>query len=341
MSFEIACKKGDTNLMTDLISKGLDVNNGLEQCIQLAMDAPVIELQLYSNAINYLLEKGADINKLKEDDLEFLVDENIISEQFIANINPPQKKEEAISSYEEDSEEYNDIISSNESITGNDKQGISVCSNESPVMLMPYEESDYNNILIVYVLNQSNKFETATCITKDELKSFLLSDIDVKDGPTNLMSIYTTPKYAEEFLTGVSGKPTGRIVVRLPQNQIYVTSGSIKRMLINNVKKWYALPLFGGKRRRIGNLRGIFGSSMNHGQVPGFVVYKLYTEEEIKNKVKVEETEDDYPMTFVFDKFKTLLDIFEEKENERIFQNQQGIPIFQLFINAIIKNLIT
>jgi hypothetical protein len=153
------------------------------------------------------------------------------------------------------------------------------------------------------------------------------------------MTIYTTPKYSDEYLTGVSGKPTGRIVVRLPQNQIYVTSGSVKRMLSSNIKEWYALPLFGGKRRRIGNLRGIFGSSMNHGQIPGFIVYKLYTKDEILKNIIVEENEDDYPMTFTFDKFKTLLDIFDEKDDK--FKNKQGIAIFQNFINAIIKNIVT
>ena len=116
---------------------------------------------------------------------------------------------------------------------------------------------------------------------------------DLNNTPSNIMSIYTTPKDLNN--TGLGGKPTGRIVVRLPQNQIYVTLGSVYRILNESVKIWYALLLFQG---RIGNLAGTYGVSLNHGQVPGFYIYKLFTEQDLKNKPYVDETFSDYPGIF-------------------------------------------
>ena len=46
----------------------------------------------------------------------------------------------------------------------------------------------------------------------------------------------------------------------------------------SDIKNWYLLPLYGNKRRRIGLQ---FGSSKNHGQIPGSKIYKAFTKEEI------------------------------------------------------------
>ena len=40
-------------------------------------------------------------------------------------------------------------------------------------------------------------------------------------------------------------------------------------------------------RRRVGNLSEIYAQSMNHGQIPGFVIYKLFTKDEIEQGVVV------------------------------------------------------
>ena len=52
----------------------------------------------------------------------------------------------------------------------------------------------------------------------------------------------------------------------------------------------------------------MFGASRNHGQVPRFSIYKLFTRQEIKDNVKVEETSTDYPI-FLFNNTKKLYDI--------------------------------
>jgi outer membrane protein assembly factor BamB len=68
----------------------------------------------------------------------------------------------------------------------------------------------------------------------------------------------------------------------------------VVRLIREKKKIWYALPLIGGKKRRIGNLSGTYGINMNHGQVPGFQVFKLFSREDIKTGVRVEETLADY-----------------------------------------------
>lgn len=67
----------------------------------------------------------------------------------------------------------------------------------------------------------------------------------------------------------------------------------------SNSQSWYALPIYGNKRRRVGNLKGLFAASMNHGQIPGMIIRKLYTKEEIISNIEVKEDEDDYPLFFV------------------------------------------
>ncbi len=164
---------------------------------------------------------------------------------------------------------------------------------ESVITLMPYETTDENVLFTVKVQNANGKFTRGSCMTKDELKQTIAAD-KASDTSDFIMSIYTTPKKEKDYLSGFGGKPTRKLFFRLPSNGIYVTIGSIKRILNQPHKVWYALLLFGGKRRRLGNINGYFGASMNHGQVPGFLVYKLFTKDEIKQRVVVQDTNDDY-----------------------------------------------
>lgn len=229
--------------------------------------------------------------------------------------------------FEEDSDDYDDISSDTDSISNIKTNILDNCLNESPITLSNYEDSDLRDIFIIYMLNKDGKFVKGSCLLRDEMRNILSSDLDTY--PNYVMSIYTTPssKYKDDLLTGLSGKPTGKIIVRLPTNQIYVTFGSMRRVLTNPIIKWYALPLYGGKRRRVGNVGGIYGASMNHGQVPGFQIYKLFTEAEIKNKVAVKEDSSDFPHTFQYDSMKPLFDILGET------------PI-NMFISNVINELI-
>ncbi len=160
-------------------------------------------------------------------------------------------------------------------------------------------------------------------MTLEELTASLKSELDVFP-PTNLMTIYTSPTDFNDV--GYGAKPTGKIIFKLPVNNIFITLGSLQKILSNkNIKNYYLLPLYNGKRRRVGNLKGLFGSSMNHGQVPGFVIYKVYTLDEIKNNIIIKESSTDYPL-FLYDNMTPLIDL--------------GINVTSLFTKNIINRLI-
>jgi hypothetical protein len=103
--------------------------------------------------------------------------------------------------------------------------------------------------------------------------------------------------------------------VKLPFNNIYVTWGSVRRIFTDsNQRGWYAVPLFGGKRRRVGNVNGIFtGIGVTHGQTPGQTIHKLYSHDEVFSLLSggvlhVREEPNDYPLWFV-DASKRLAEI--------------------------------
>lgn len=175
------------------------------------------------------------------------------------------------------------------------------CSNAdvSAITYLDYQDFEKLDLFnIRFLSSDGNSFQSdVQCISRQELLEWLSSDINVLP-PTNIMSVYTTPKdmSPSSLETGFTAKPTKRYIVRLPPTNFYVTLGSVHNLLSKPDKHWFALPLFGGKRRRIGNLFGYYGSSMNHGQVPGEIIYKLYTLDDIQKNITVTESIDDYPI---------------------------------------------
>ncbi|NBU34483.1 hypothetical protein EB118_18645 [bacterium] len=161
------------------------------------------------------------------------------------------------------------------------------CPNESPVTLSKFTPQDH--VFKLFIRKGGSHFTTGVCISRDELSETIVSD-KTSDIPSYIQCIYTPTNNP----VGYGGKPTFRLVVRILGPNIFVTIGSIRRVLTSNVTNWYAVDMFGGKRRRIGNLLGSFGPSLNHGQVPGFKVYKLFTRDELESGVIAEETLDDY-----------------------------------------------
>ena len=216
--------------------------------------------------------------------------------------------------------------------SGSIKSGISICSQETSLLGEQYDESNESDKIIVKMLKDNSFGEKGECFLKqdfiEQIKSCRISQnaLDklipgytpsqiMESLPIYMMSIYTAPlkkHTSEQLMSGISTKPTGRLIVRLPTfDQMYITLGSAHRVLKERNKVWYALPLFGGKNRRIGNLAGIYGSSLNHGQIPGFKIYKLFSKEEIFKGVKAVETHGDYPLSlYIYDNLRTLIDIF-------------------------------
>lgn len=230
---------------------------------------------------------------------------------------------------EDETSNYSDEYSDDNSILDDNTHFTSRCSNVDPYTLENYSETD-NDVFIIKILNSKGKFDKGECITHEIVNRMIDQNIDdilkydeknpAKSTPQNLMAIWTSPK--DNNKAGYGGKPTAKLIFKLPSLRFYITIGSLRRIVQNrHIKEWYALPLYNKKRRRIGNVFGIVGMSMNHGQLPGEVVYKLFTKEEISKRILVTETKDDFSLTIpingdddIFTQFKIL-----EKYNQFIY----------------------
>jgi hypothetical protein len=207
---------------------------------------------------------------------------------------------------EEDLRDYESTFSDTDSITDTESEASSVadsCTNSDPYTLEPF--TDDPGLIIIKTLNSQGKFiERGECMTREVMNSILESEEEsvnswnsenpVDNTPQNVMALWSSPK--DGNVAGFGGQATGKFVFKLP-NLMYITLGSLKRVMKErNVQEWFALPLYSGKKRRVGNIYSVFGVSMNHGQLPGYRIYKLFTKEEIRQGVEVKETRDDYPL---------------------------------------------
>lgn len=236
-----------------------------------------------------------------------------------ATNNSPSPRQEQ---FEEDSDNFSDTLSSEDTLTTVNQSGESdlLCSNDNPFTLESYTSND--NPIEIFMLDSQGKFSKSTCITTDEIKLLLRSNRDTSI-PPNIKAIWTTPN--DRNRKGIGGKATGKLLVALPPYNNLFTIGSIEKMLKTpSVKRWFALPLYGGKNRRVGNLASIPTISGDHGQIPGSQIYKLYTKQEIRSGVQVKETPTDFPL----------------KNNSRLLQTIIGGDVTEEFVNRIIKDLI-
>lgn len=272
------------------------------------------------------------------------------------------------SEYEEDSEDFLPMSSDNSNLS-NDRNNGSCdstfmeledneleetdlewlqdnCTNcTNAITTYPFTKNEMDDIITIKLQNSLNKFDKGTCLTRNDLVNQLFSDLRSNlstpnvdpfiDSPSSVMAIWTTPSRAnskEELASGFTGHPTGKLVFKIPLCEIYVTLGSAKRLLHSFENDWYAVPLFGGKRRRIGNLLGVHGSSMNHGQVPGFVIHKLFTRNEIKSGVTGIDDRSDYPLSlYIHDSTQPLMDVI----------GYYTPNVYKHFYTSIIKELLT
>lgn len=110
-----------------------------------------------------------------------------------------------------------------------------------------FTDEDYSDMYTVKILNSQKKFDVGVCSTKEELIKTLELDLDFEFAPSNIMSICTSPRDGDP--AGVGAKPSIRIVVKITINNIFVTLGSVHRIMKEPKNKvWYALPMFDGKK---------------------------------------------------------------------------------------------
>ena len=170
----------------------------------------------------------------------------------------------------------------------------------------------------------TKKFGKGQCMMKSELKEMLST------GEGNVFSIWKGGD-----TSGRGGKPTNRLVVKLftGASTIYVTLQSAHKLFHSKDKIFYALPLYGGMRRRVGNLYGRIGVSENHGQVPGFQIYKLFSRLEIEREATGSATiKDDFNLDFlVSEKMEELISMFMDTTKVREF-------LLKKIVEYILKN---
>lgn len=206
---------------------------------------------------------------------------------------------------EEDIRDYTSTFSDTDSISDTESvESLSAsCTNSDPYTLEPF--TDDQDLIIIKILNSQGKFiDKGECITREVLLSILKSEEalvnewdhknPVENTPQHVMALWTSPRSGDP--AGRGGRATNKYVFKLP-NLMFITLGSLKRVIKERyVQEWYALPLYNNKKRRVGNIYSVFGVSMNHGQLPGYRIYKLFTRDEIQKGVEVKETRDDYPV---------------------------------------------
>lgn len=170
---------------------------------------------------------------------------------------------------------------------------------------------EFTKPVYIFMPNSSGMYSRPNCTTLEELEAMLRSDLD-RDSKTYLWSIYSYVRPSDG--SGWGSKPTGKIVVKMPFNNIYVTWGSVHKLFGGGSTRWYAVPLFGGRRKRVGNVHGIFyGIGVTHGQIPGHIIYKLYSYDEVMSQpvLHVREESSDYPFWFV-DASKKLVELIPD-----------------------------
>jgi hypothetical protein len=231
---------------------------------------------------------------------------------------------------EEDTDDYvakeasksslsDEFIKSNEDANCKGEWMVRNCiSCQNPITLEAFEadsadSADSADLISIKIYNDATeKFGKGQCMIKSDLKEMISS------GQGTVFSIWKGGD-----TSGRGGKPTDKIVVKLHIGavSIYITIASAHKLFHNKDKIFYALPLYGGKRRRVGNLYGRIGVSENHGQIPGFKIYKLFTRDE----VEMEATgyvikKQDYSLNFlVSEKMEELYSMFMDTTQVREF----------------------
>lgn len=201
--------------------------------------------------------------------------------------------------YEEDidfSDNYNFQTSSASAMDFEDTPFViqSECSNINIETLDPFGDDTLPELITIKVYNQNKKsFGSGLCLTFSQFERF-------RNDPDNWNSVYSKPKGSTTDSTGgETTVPLNKLVLKLPINNIYISAKSCRKIQdfdkANNFPiVLYALPLFEGRRRRIGNVVGMIGASMNHGQVPGSIIYKIFTKSEMKLLKSVETDTDEF-----------------------------------------------
>jgi hypothetical protein len=168
------------------------------------------------------------------------------------------------------------------------------CANDIDYVTMENLTHDLlmnEDLFVIKTLTSDNKFKKGVCELKSQLIETLISNRNVANfknniPPSNIKCIWEKKRNAsqneENLLNGRCCKSTSMFVFKLTLN-MHITMQSLIDILSSENQVWYAVPIFGNKRKRVGNVfNNPYIVSADHGQIPGKIIYKLFTKQQIK-----------------------------------------------------------
>jgi hypothetical protein len=170
----------------------------------------------------------------------------------------------------------------------------------NPVTQYNYTQEEWSDLISIKQLDSNGKFKRGHCISINDFKESIKRDlINSTEELTrmNYKTIFSIYKLKNKNLPekdlrrGLGTRPTKMLLflLNLPSGTLFIDIESAYKLVHNKTKELYALPLFGGLRRRVGNLKGsLMEISTHHGQIDGYKIYRLLTRSEIEDEINVD-----------------------------------------------------
>lgn len=208
----------------------------------------------------------------------------------------------------------------------------------NPITQYNYTENEMSDIVSIKQIDRNGKFKRGHCISVNAFRDSLKRDMmEISTGQFNPQTIFSIYKLknpnlsVDDLKRGLGTKPTKNLVflLNLPSGSLFIDIESAYKLFHNKDKELYALPLFGGLRRRVGNLKGsLMEISTHHGQIEGYKIYRLLSKHEIESEITV-----DFELQ-VLTEMQQLLSYIYKQDN----WDQQSIANI---LNNIIKLLVS
>lgn len=170
----------------------------------------------------------------------------------------------------------------------------------NPITQYNYTQEEWTDLVSIKQLDSNGKFKRGHCISINDFKESIKRDLINSREDFNKMNyktIFSIYKLKNKNLSendlrrGLGTRPTKMLLflLNLPSGSLFIDIESAYKLVNNKTKELYALPLFGGLRRRVGNLKGsLMEISTHHGQIDGYKIYRLLIRSEIENEINVD-----------------------------------------------------
>ena len=187
-----------------------------------------------------------------------------------------------------------------------------------------YTPEQWSDLVSIKQLDSKGKFKLSQCISIKYFKESLKRDLSSFEqfNRKNFQTIFSIYKLKNENLQesdlrrGLGTRPTNILLFKLdlPSGKLFIDLESAYKLIHNKTKELYALPLYGGLRRRVGNLKGsLMEISTDHGQIDGYKIYRLLTRSEIENEMEI-----DFELQLLIESQKLLQLAYKDNETNTL-----------------------